>query len=240
VGAETKTPVADCCAEYETIQKRDRDAWVMLTSETIHPNLNGHRVFAQTIVERLTGTRLPLDAFTNSNPAIPCTLALAQAEDKTLKITTVGVAADVAEAAARAAFPKVSVTATARPVPGADIAAFAKQSKTLFAPKGKHLLLIAVPAEPVALDFELYKRHVFTVARYSIPFGYRPNAREVVWVLPSVLNADQSPAVQTRERQMAALGRSYDVGVIARPKGNTQPPADVIAAWLREQAAANQ
>ena len=238
VGTETATPVADCCAAYESIQQRDRIAWVMLMSETIHPNLNGHRVFAQTIVERLTGKRLPLSAFTNSRPCIPRTLSQVRGTDAALKVAAVGLEADVFAAAVRAAFPKTKVAATARAIAEPTIAVVAKQSKALFADKGEHLLAIALPTEPLSMDFEAYKRQVFTVVRWSVRFGYHPRARDVVWVLPSVLDKDLAPAVREREERMAALAHSHDVGAIARPAGSAQSPAEVIANWLREQAGA--
>jgi len=238
VGAETAAPVADCCAAYESIQRRDRVAWVMLMSETIHPNLNGHRVFAQTIIERLTGKRLPLNAFTNSRPCIPRTLSQVRGADAALKVAVAGLDAEVFAAAARAAFPKAKVAAAARAISEPTIAAVAKQSKALFADKGEHLLAIALPPEPLSMDFEAYKRHVFAVVRWSVRFGYHPRARDVVWVLPSVLNKDLTPAVREREKRMAALAHSHDVGTIARPGGSAQSPAQVIAGWLREQAAA--
>ncbi len=236
VGKETHTPVADCRAEFEAIQKRDRRAWVMLMSETIHPNLNGHRVFAQTIIETLAGERLPLDAFAGSRTLIPRTLSAAK--QGPLKVTATGLDAGVVEAAMKMAFPSVQVKVTARPFDGATIDAVAKQSSKLFKAHAEHLLLIALPGEPLSLDFEAYKRCVFNVVRWSVRFGYHPHARDVVWVLPSVLIDDPSPALRKREEEMAALARAHDVGAIARPAGNTQPAAEVIAAWLRGEAAA--
>ena len=238
VGAETGVPVADCCAAYEAIQERDRMAWVMLMSETIHPNLNGHRVFAQTIVERFAGKRLPLDAFTNSRPAIPCTLAQLRAAGDPLQVVAAGLDPQICADAVRKAFPDARVTAAARAVDEPTVAALAKRSPKLLASGGEHLLAIALPAEPLSLDPEAYKRQVFRVVRYSVRFGYHPRARDVVWVLPSVLEPNRPPAVRKREHDMAALAHSHDIGAISRPEGNTQPAADVIALWLREQAAA--
>ena len=237
VGAETRTAVADCCAAYEETQRTDRMAWVMLMSETIHPNLNGHRVFAQTIIERLTGQRLPLDAFANSRPSIPRTLSQLRSGAAQLGVAVVGMEASTVEAAFNKAFPNAALAVTGRAAAGPTIETLAEQSNTVLKDKGEQLLVIALPAEPLARDFETYKRHAFRVLRFSVRFGYHPQARDVVWVLPSVLNAAPSPALREREQHMAALARSHDVGAIARPAGNSQLPTDVIADWLRGQAA---
>ena len=236
VAKDTHAALADCCAAYEAIQKQDRRAWVMLMSETIHPNLNGHRVFAQCIIECLTGKHVPLDAFANSRPAIPRTLRQIRSDRPSFRAAVAGLDPDTFAAAARNAFPKASVTAKARAVPEPSVAFMAKKGSALFKPGDEHLLVIALPAEPLSADFEDYKRHVFWIVRHSVSFGYSPRARDVVWVLPSVLSPELAPPVRDREKEMLALAHSHDIAAIARPKGNTQPAEDVIAEWLKGQA----
>lgn len=236
VAAQTHAPLADCYAAYEAIQKRERLAWVMLMSETIHPNLNGHRVFAQCIVECLTGKRLPLEAFKNSHPAIPLTLSRIGPERPELRAVVVGLDPDTFAAAVHKALPKARLTVQSRTVADPSVAFMQKHGKTLFNPSGEHLLVIALPAEPLSEDFEAYKRHVFWIVRHSVAFGYSPRARDVVWVLPSVLNPALTPNVQEREKHMLALAHSHHVAAIARPKGKAGPAEDIIAAWLSVQA----
>jgi len=235
VGKETNASVADCYAAYEAIRERDPKEWAMLMSETIHPNLNGHRVFAQTIVECITGSRLPLSAFANTKPAIPLSLAKLRSQ-RPLKATLVGLDEATFKHAMHKVFPKANVTVVERSLAQPSVVSMAKQAKTLFAAKGDDILVIRLPAEPVSMPDEAYRRQVFTIVRHSVRFGYKAGAREVLWVLPSVTDREASPAVRQREKLIRALAHAGDIGAVCRPADNDQPAADVIASWLRDQS----
>ena len=235
VGAATRVPVADCYAAYEAVLGRDRKAWAMLMSETIHPNLNGHRLFVQTIIERLTGKRLPPEALPNSRPAIPTTLARIRSDRPKVKVAVVGMGGGSVARALRQAFPKATFQVTARILDPPSVVALRKQADKLLKDRGEHVLVVALPAEPLTQSFESYKRTIFWVVRHSVPFGFKPKARDVVWVMPSVLGKDLSPRVRQREKDMLALAHSHDIGAIRRPAGDERPAAEIIAQWLREQ-----
>ncbi|MCB1092550.1 MAG: hypothetical protein KDL87_13520, partial [Verrucomicrobiae bacterium] len=60
VAAGEGWPVADAFADWESLRKRDFGAWTLLMSETIHPNLNGHRRFAELMASTLSGKAIEL------------------------------------------------------------------------------------------------------------------------------------------------------------------------------------
>lgn len=57
---ERRLPLADTFTEWERQRRDDPDEWSLWMSETIHPNLNGHRRFAELIASALAGTEIEL------------------------------------------------------------------------------------------------------------------------------------------------------------------------------------
>jgi acyl-CoA thioesterase-1 len=60
VAATRGWPVADAFANYDALAKSDPARWTLLMSESIHPNLNGHRRFAELIASALAGREIEI------------------------------------------------------------------------------------------------------------------------------------------------------------------------------------
>ncbi|MFH1266386.1 MAG: GDSL-type esterase/lipase family protein, partial [Planctomycetota bacterium] len=60
VAADLSVPLADCFAEYEEVRREDVTRWRLLMSETIHPGMNGHKLFAEVIAQKISGRRVSL------------------------------------------------------------------------------------------------------------------------------------------------------------------------------------
>jgi lysophospholipase L1-like esterase len=71
VGREAQVPVADCHAAYEAIRARDPRAWMGLMSETIHPNMRGHKVFAEEVARVISGRDVSLGDVPPLRPGFP-------------------------------------------------------------------------------------------------------------------------------------------------------------------------
>ena len=79
VGAEQQTPVCDIYAAYEALHARDPLTWRLLLSDEIHPNMDGHKLNAETIGRAITGQEVSLTDVGPPQPALPKTLALVKA-----------------------------------------------------------------------------------------------------------------------------------------------------------------
>jgi len=236
LGRETRTPVADCYAEYERIRQEDPRRWaVMLMGHDIHPTLDGHRVFAQLILEQITGTKLPVETFTNSSPLIPRTLQKLRA-GKSLKVTVVGLEGEVVKQALAAVFPEVKVAVDVRPFAAPSIPALAAQAAKLFDSTDDDLLVLGLPRQPTPLPAEQWMHCLFELTYKSVPFSPQHRQREVVWVLPSVTNPDLSPVERDHDQLLRARAHAGDLGGVFRAAGDRRPAAEVLAAWLREQS----
>ncbi len=53
-------PVADCFAAFEAVHAKDALEWNLLLSDPIHPNMAGHKLFAETIAQTITGQKTSL------------------------------------------------------------------------------------------------------------------------------------------------------------------------------------
>ena len=60
VAKEMSVCLADCFAAYEEVRRNDVTRWRLLMSETIHPGMNGHKLFAEVIAERISGRGVSL------------------------------------------------------------------------------------------------------------------------------------------------------------------------------------
>lgn len=60
VAAGRGWPLADAFADWESLRQRDPDAWTLLMSEAIHPNLNGQRRFAELMAGAIAGGTVTL------------------------------------------------------------------------------------------------------------------------------------------------------------------------------------
>ena len=79
VAAEQQAPVCDIYAAYEAIRARDPLAWRLLLSDEIHPNMDGHKLNAETLLLAITGQKVSLKDVGPPQPALPKTLALVKA-----------------------------------------------------------------------------------------------------------------------------------------------------------------
>ena len=75
VGRELELPVVDTHAIFAAIMAADPAAWQRLMSDTIHPNLRGHRIFAEAVARAITGRQVSLTDLPMLHPGLPCVLA---------------------------------------------------------------------------------------------------------------------------------------------------------------------
>ena len=55
IAKEMSVPLVDFYQAYEDLKKNHRMDWALMMSEVIHPNMNGHRLFAEMIAEKISG-----------------------------------------------------------------------------------------------------------------------------------------------------------------------------------------
>ena len=70
VATEMKAPLADCYNAFEAVRAESPFEWAMLMSDEIHPNMDGHKQIAETIVATATGKDIELDYVPGPQPVL--------------------------------------------------------------------------------------------------------------------------------------------------------------------------
>ncbi|MCP4782466.1 MAG: DUF2920 family protein [Fuerstiella sp.] len=252
---ELKLSLVDCFTAWQTLRDDDPAAWMLLMSDTIHPNMNGHRVFAQLMTKAICGKQIslansapPIDAlhrtFDRLTQQHPVKLVAMPPFDKTLPDML------------RKHFPDAVIDVTTWPVEGhslAEMADWAKQIRTV----KPDLVIPAVSTNTASIDDEQFVHDYEWVLNWSLQFAGRP--WDVVPVLPSVLqlpsddasdveqdvtsgtsasadqDADDDADTSGRVGLMRQIVQGKDVRFIERRESDKRPAGKVVDEWIGEQ-----
>lgn len=231
VAKELSVPLADCYQAYEAIHAKDPQAWKLLMSETIHPSMNGHRLFAEVMAQAISGHRVSLDDVPPLEDTLRFTLRRLRAGQPVSMIAMPPYDRLVPEAL-RELSPQAKIDVTVWPTEGQSLKQLEQWAAGVRRQK-PNLVVIAVPASVRASSEDDFIRAYSWILDLSIDFGYLSWDRMVV--LPSVtgpLDAEQSRAESLAGRII--LGA--DAAVVQRRPGDTRTAAEIVRAWIARQA----
>jgi len=230
VAAEMDVPLADCYQAYEQLRQRSPRAWRLLMSETIHPNMHGHKLFAEEIAEAITGRPVSVQDVGPIMPAIPHTLAKL-AEGEPVKVLAMPPAGALIEAALRERYPDAQIETVVWPIEGQTLAEIEAWAKSVRGQK-PDLVAIAVPADATAASEEAFIRSYSWVLNWSLSFGVRE--WDCVALMPSVFGAPA--AQQLGDALVADLTRDVikgqDIPWLERAAGDVRPAQELVSEWL--------
>ncbi|MBN1347587.1 MAG: hypothetical protein JXQ73_33170 [Phycisphaerae bacterium] len=229
VAKEMKVPLCDCYASYEAVRAKDPTEWKLLMSETIHPNMNGHKLFAEDIAQVISGKRVSLADVRAVEPCIPHTAALL-AGGKPIKLIAMPPYDQILPRVLAKLNPKSKVTVVSCPVAGKSLAEIEPWSKGIRDQK-PDLVIVAVPPDALPDDVEKLIRSYSWVLNWSLSFG-KPEW-DCVAVLPSVTRSGLGPKHQPQENLMRRVIFGQDIGFIERTLGNDSPAEDIVLRWFK-------
>jgi len=231
VGAELGAPVADCYAAYEQLRARSEQAWRLLMSETIHPNLRGHKLIAEEIARTITGQRVSVQDVAPEGPIIPHTLELLE-RGEPVKVIAMEPALAATEAALRRLRADAQLELIAWPTAGQSLAQIEAWGKGV-REQAPDLVVVAVPADGEAPDEERFIRSYSWVLSWSLSFGRRE--WDAIVLMPSVLAPGQDGlgAALVTELTREIIG-GQDLPWLERAPDDERPAEDLIDAWLAE------
>lgn len=228
---EQDLTVADCFADYRDRRAKDETAWMLLMSDEIHPNMHGHRRFAELIAERISGRREYLDDVPPLADALHHTLARLQAGEEVHLIAASPYDQAMATAL-RERFPEAKIRVTVWPTgetgeTRADVVAWGKGVREL----KPDLVIPPYPATFYAGDTGSFIRDYEWVLNWSYPFAGR--AWDVVPVRPTVSGTPEPVKPFARLAQQVIDGK--DCRYLERADGDKRPVAAILSAWITEQ-----
>lgn len=227
VAAEENVALADCHARYEAVRARDALEWRWLLSETIHPNLDGHRLFASVMAEQLGGrapdwSRVPAPA-----PALPRSRQRLAAGQPLRVLAMPPCDRWLADALQRR-FPGAPVQITAWPVAGQSLAQLEAAAKRV-RHQPPDLVVLAVPAACLTGAPEEQHRLYSWVLNWSLSFGRQE--WDVLALPPSLAQETAGPVDVGAEQLARRLIHGKDLATIEPGEG---PPAALFQAWLEK------
>lgn len=228
VGGDEKVPVVDMFRVFEDMRAKDPVPWMLTMSEWIHPNMNGHKVMAETIIRVITGKDVSLADEPAPVPGIPFMLAKL-AKNEPIKVIAMEPYDKMITTVLREINPNAQVEVTPW-TPEQSIALIAASAAVVLK-QSADLVIVAIPASATAPTEEWYIRH------YSNVYNASMGGKRCIGVLPSVLTPKLCVAESNRQNLARAIIRGHDLDPIERKEGDTSPPEQILAQWLRQQTA---
>ncbi|MFZ2279142.1 MAG: SGNH/GDSL hydrolase family protein [Prosthecobacter sp.] len=228
VAKEETLVVADCYAAFEAVHAADASEWNLLLSDTIHPNMAGHKLFAETIAHAITGRTVSLREV--GPPASPLSHTFAKLKaGQPIQVLAMPPYDTLITPALQRLYPAAVVKVTPWPVAGqtlAQLELFARKVRSM----KQDLVLIAVPAELPLQDQVQFHHDYSWIMNWSLSFGVQQ--WDVVVALPSAAKPALSQEESRHEALALRLIQAQDLSMITRRSGDTTPLLEILSTWL--------
>ena len=234
VAKEMKVPLADCYASYERLRAKDRVAWQLLMSETIHPNLTGHQRFAEVMASAIAGKKVSLGDLRTPEPMIPRTLARV-AKGEAINVVAMEPYDEIVPRVIAKLNPKIKVNVTRWPARGQSLAQIVRWARSVRRRK-PDLVVVAVPREALPTDASKLIRSYSWALNWSLRFG-KPTW-DVIALAPSVTKPGPATKKDPRDDLVRKIALGKDVPLIERSPGDDASPEALLLRWFRERQAA--
>jgi hypothetical protein len=237
VGRELSVPIADCFRAYEDIRDIDRRAWVQLMSDTLHPNMRGHKLFAEEVAWTLSGRRVSLEDLPLLQPGLPRTISRLQ-EQQPVNVIAMKPYDSLIASALKRIVPGIQLRVTAWDGEQKSLAAIEEKPKEIgwwrlrndTQAEAPDLVVVAVPPGAMAPSEEQFYRSYTWILNWSLSFG-KPGW-DCIAVLPSVATPELTPAQRIAENRALEVIQGQDIPWLRRGTNDATPAAELLARWL--------
>ena len=199
--------VADCFAAFEAIHAKDALEWNLLLSDPIHPNMAGHKLFAETIAYTISGQKTSLADIGPPLPALRHTHDLLKA-GKPVKVLAMPPYDTLIAPAIQQLYPKAIINVTSWPTEGQTLAQLEESAKKVRT-MAQDLVLIAVPGILPLQKPEAFHKSYSWIMNWSLSFG--PQGWDVIVALPSAAKTKLTPEEQQHEALARRLIEAQDL-----------------------------
>ncbi len=233
VGAEMHVPVVDCFAVYKAVRTGDPFAFALIMSDEIHPNMDGHKLFAELIAQEIGGRVVSLKDVSYPEPALPKTRALLNAGEP-VRIFAMPPYDTLVPEAIRACEPDAQLEVTVWLVEGKSLSEIEEDAKAVRA-MGVNLVVVAVPPRARAGSPEQFVRSYSWIMNYALSFGHQE--WDVIAFAPSLAMPELTDEAAEHDRLAQQLIHSQDLGTVVRAAADQRPAGELLAEWLQTQIA---
>ncbi|MGE3315019.1 MAG: SGNH/GDSL hydrolase family protein [Planctomycetaceae bacterium] len=228
-GLALGVPIADCYAAFEKARTADPANWALLLSDEIHPNMDGHKLLAETIVQAMGNQSVSLKDVPPPQPAIPQTLKLLESNTP-IKVHATPPFDQLIGPALEKIHPGAKVEVTTWNVDRMTIGQLEESAKAI-RPAKPDLVIVAVP--PSALGGDRFARSLSWVFNYSLSFGHQE--WDCIAIPPSVAHPDLPTEQKDWDKLVRRMIFAQDLSGVDRKPGDTRSSAQLLEEWLQSQ-----
>lgn len=228
VGRELGVPVCDCYQQMDALRAANDFDWRLLMSDTIHPNMDGHKRIAEYLARTISGIQVSL-ADIRPLPAIARTVSLLKA-GKRVRVLAMPPMDTLITPVLKQLAPDASIEVTAWPTDGLSLVEIEASAKVRVRKLKPDLVLIAIPRSATAESDEAFMKSYAWIMNWSLNFG--PPTWDCVVVHPSVFEQDRADT--SRDDLVRRLVRAQDID---RPNDSSADAATILADWIKAHVA---
>lgn len=230
VAKECGTPVADCFAAFEAVRTGNRTDWLVMMSDEIHPSIEGHRLYAETAAEAISGRKISLADVRPPHDSLHFTLKRLKAGEPIHVIAMPPYDRWIGEVL-KELFPGAKVNVTVWPTEGKTLGDIMQWGELNVRKLKPNLVVVAVPAGARAPDDESFIRQYHWVVSWAASFGN--SEWDLLPILPDVtapVSEAELPRVDLARRIIAGSDGEY----VKRKENDQRPARDVLKDWIQQ------
>ncbi len=230
VGIELDVPVCDAYRQLNAVRANAAFDWRLLMSDSIHPNMAGHKRLAGQLAQTTTGLKVSLANVPPLQPALQQTLARIR-NNKPVRVLAMAPYDSMIKSALRSRAKEVEVQVTSWSVDGMSISEIEQDAKKRVRASKPDLVLIAVPILATAYTDEAFASSFAWTMNWSLNFG--PPTWDCVVVHPSVV--EHTGEAHASDELVRRLVKAQDLSLIDRAAGNSETSETIVAEWFAGQ-----
>ncbi len=232
VAQEAGVTICDTYQQLSGVRAHDPFGWRLLMSDSIHPNMAGHKSIAERLAQTITGSKVSLANVPPLQPALQRTLARIK-DNKTVRVLAMAPHDSMIESALKQTSDRIEVEVTSWSVDGLSLAQIEQDAKARVRAMKPDLVLIAVPDSATAESDESFAGSYAWIMNWSLNFG--PPTWDCVVIHPSVTNSEAKPGPQ--DDLIRRLVAAQDLVLIDRKPGDAKEPGRLVKTWLTDALA---
>lgn len=232
VAAEHSLAVADTHELFASLREDDPQAYALAMSDAVHPNMNGHKLIAETVARAIAGREVDLGDVPPPDVQLSQTLAKGCVGEPVRVVAMPPFDGMVREVLASIPGWSGEVEVVTWPT-SASIEELEQWAKAEVRAQKPDLVIVAVPADAVAANDAGYIASYEWILNWSLDFG--PGTWDCLPVLPEVTR----PVLTEAEQERAAIARTLvagkDLWPLERAAGDDAATQELLTRFVMQQ-----
>lgn len=230
VAAAKGVLLCDTYAAFAELRETDRRRWRLTMSDSIHPNMGGHRFIAEQIAKSLTGESVSLHG--TPPPVDPLRRVRENiASGKPIRVLAMNPFQALIAPVLKAAGAKKPIEVTVWNTDQKSLTQIETQARTTVRKLKPDLVVIAVPRGAACASAEEFIKAHTWIQNWSLSFGRLE--WDCVVVHPSVYEPDVPEP--NRDDQIRELVSAHDLHLIDRLPDDKRSTAEIFRSWFARE-----